>query len=70
MSDATNEDGPRGNFYTGMGLDRADRLRRDHAAEHLAAFIEEAAEVYDRRGLFKTRYSASIDCFSPSSAWK
>ena len=29
MGDAIDEDGPRGNFYTGMGLDRADHLRRD-----------------------------------------
>ncbi len=37
-------------------LAAACRLRRDHAAEALAAFIEEAAEVYASRGLFKTRY--------------
>ena len=37
-------------------LAAAGRLRRDHAAEALAAFIEEAAEVYASRGLFKTRY--------------
>ena len=31
-------------------------LRREHGAERLAAFVEEAAEVYARRGLFKTRF--------------
>jgi len=37
-------------------LDAAERLRQDRAAPLLAAFLEEAAEVYDRRGLFKVRY--------------
>jgi len=37
-------------------LDAAERLRRDHSAPALAALVEEAAEVYDRRGLFKFRY--------------
>ena len=31
-------------------------LRKDYAAKRLAAFIEEAAEVYERRGLFTYRY--------------
>ena len=34
----------------------AQRLREDFGAERLAAFLEEAAEVYDRRGLFRFRY--------------
>jgi len=37
-------------------LDAAERLRRDHGAERMAAFVEEAAEVYERRGLFTFRY--------------
>ena len=31
-------------------------LRKDYGAKRLAAFIEEAAEVYERRGLFAYRY--------------
>jgi propanediol dehydratase small subunit len=34
----------------------ANRLREDFGAETLAAFLEEAAEVYERRGLFRFRY--------------
>ena len=34
----------------------AAELRREYAAETLAAFVEEAAEVYDRRGLFAARF--------------
>ncbi len=34
----------------------ADRLRRDHGAERLAGFLEEAAEVYERRDLFAVRF--------------
>jgi len=34
----------------------AARLRREHGADRLAAFIEEAAEVYERRGLFRYRF--------------
>lgn len=34
----------------------AARLRRDFAATRIAAFIEEAAAVYERRGLFRRRY--------------
>jgi len=34
----------------------AKRLRDEFQAEILAAFIEEAADIYDRRGLFAARY--------------
>ncbi len=34
----------------------ASLLRDTHGARTMAAFVEEAAEVYDRRGLFKTRF--------------
>ncbi len=34
----------------------AERLRRDYAANDMAAFVEEAAEVYEKRGLFTFRY--------------
>jgi propanediol dehydratase small subunit len=34
----------------------AQRLREEFGAERLAAFLEEAADVYDRRGLFRFRY--------------
>ena len=34
----------------------ANRLRQEFGAERMAAFVEEAAEVYDRRGLFTFRY--------------
>ena len=37
-------------------LEQAERLRRDFAAERLAAFLEEAAEIYERRKLFSARY--------------
>lgn len=37
-------------------LAAARRLRQDYGAERLAAFIEEAAEVYERRGLFRFRF--------------
>lgn len=37
-------------------LDRAAQLRRDYGAERVAALIEEAADVYTRRGLFVKRY--------------
>lgn len=33
-------------------LDQAARLCRDYGAERMAAFIEDAAEQYHRRGLF------------------
>lgn len=34
----------------------AAELRDRHGARRMAAFVEEAADVYDRRGLFKTRF--------------
>ena len=34
----------------------ARELRERHRAEGLAAFVEEAAAVYERRGLFKKRF--------------
>ncbi len=37
-------------------MDAAHRLRSEFAAERMARFVEEAADVYDRRGLFKSRY--------------
>lgn len=37
-------------------LSAAARLREEHCARHMAEFIEEAAEVYERRGLFNFRY--------------
>jgi propanediol dehydratase small subunit len=37
-------------------LDAAARMRREHKAERIAAFIEEAAEVYETRGLFARRF--------------
>ena len=37
-------------------LDTAKRLRSDYRAERMAAFIEEAAAVYERRGLFTYRF--------------
>jgi len=37
-------------------LSAARRLRGEFGAETLAAFLEEAAEVYERRGLFRFRY--------------
>jgi propanediol dehydratase small subunit len=37
-------------------LSAARRLRVEFGAETLAAFLEEAAEVYERRGLFRFRY--------------
>lgn len=35
---------------------RADELRARFGAERIAALIDEAADVYERRGLFKTRF--------------
>ena len=40
----------------GQLLSAARRLRDEFGAMRLAAFIEEAAEVYERRGLFRFRY--------------
>jgi len=37
-------------------LDVASRMRDEFQAGELASFIEEAADVYDRRGLFVSRY--------------
>lgn len=37
-------------------LDAAGLLRQTYKAEKMAAFIEEAAEVYERRGLFAKRF--------------
>lgn len=37
-------------------LDAAQRLRSEFQAPLMAAFVEEAADVYDRRGLFRFRY--------------
>jgi len=37
-------------------LDAAQTLRETYEAERMAAFVEEAAEVYERRGLFTYRF--------------
>ena len=37
-------------------LEAAKTLRETYKAERMAAFIEEAAEVYERRGLFTYRF--------------
>jgi propanediol dehydratase small subunit len=37
-------------------LDAARTFRDQYKAERVAAFLEEAAEVYERRGLFQFRY--------------
>ena len=37
-------------------LDAASRIRRDHDAQQLADFLEEAARFYELRGLFRKRY--------------
>ena len=37
-------------------LSVANTLRANYGAERLARFVEEAAEVYERRGLFTYRY--------------
>ncbi len=37
-------------------LDAAKVFRETYKAERVAAFLEEAAEVYERRGLFQFRY--------------
>lgn len=36
--------------------ERAGMLRRDYGATHIAELIEEAAQVYERRGIFTKRY--------------
>jgi glycerol dehydratase small subunit/propanediol dehydratase small subunit len=37
-------------------LDAATTMREGYGAERIARFIEEAAEVYEARGLFKLRF--------------
>jgi propanediol dehydratase small subunit len=37
-------------------IEAARTLRETYQAERMAAFVEEAAEVYDRRGLFRYRF--------------
>jgi propanediol dehydratase small subunit len=37
-------------------LDAAKTFRETYKAERVAAFLEEAADVYERRGLFQFRY--------------
>lgn len=37
-------------------IDRAALLRDSHAAPTIADFIEEAAEIYEKRGLFTKRF--------------
>lgn len=37
-------------------LEAAKTMREVHRAGHIARFIEEAAETYDKRGLFTFRY--------------
>ena len=37
-------------------LDTATRYREQHMAHNIAQLIEEAAEVYESRGLFRKRY--------------
>jgi propanediol dehydratase small subunit len=37
-------------------LEAARKLREEHGAERMARFVEEAAEIYERRGLFTYRF--------------
>jgi propanediol dehydratase small subunit len=37
-------------------VEAARKLRADYKAERMACFVEEAAEVYERRGLFTYRF--------------
>jgi propanediol dehydratase small subunit len=37
-------------------LEAARKLREEYGAERMARFVEEAAEVYERRGLFSYRF--------------
>jgi propanediol dehydratase small subunit len=37
-------------------LETARKLREEHKADRMARFVEEAAEVYERRGLFTYRF--------------
>ena len=41
---------------TGPLLEAAQTLREQYGAERMARFVEEAAEVYERRGLFTYRF--------------
>jgi propanediol dehydratase small subunit len=36
--------------------EKADFLRREYGAERIATMLEEAATIYERRGLFRPRY--------------
>lgn len=36
--------------------EQAQMLRRDYGATHIAELIDEAAQVYERRGIFTKRY--------------
>lgn len=37
-------------------MDAADNLRKTYSATRMAQFIEEAADVYEQRGLFTSRF--------------
>jgi propanediol dehydratase small subunit len=37
-------------------LDAAQEMRNTHSAKRVAQFIEEAADIYEKRGLFTFRY--------------
>jgi propanediol dehydratase small subunit len=37
-------------------LEAARKLREEHKAKRMASFLEEAAEIYERRGLFTYRF--------------
>jgi len=37
-------------------LNLSNRIRREYQADNLADFIQEAAEIYTRRGLYKSRF--------------
>ncbi|WP_306116722.1 MULTISPECIES: diol dehydratase small subunit [unclassified Roseovarius] len=37
-------------------VEAANRIRAEYDAQQLAAFIEEAAEFYEKRGLFRKRF--------------
>ena len=46
-----------GRAGSAMGLRaRASELREKYGAKHIAALIEEAADVYEKRGLFSKRF--------------
>ncbi len=46
----------RARFQTAAARLRARHMREEYKAERMAAFIEEAAETYDERGLFTYRF--------------